>query len=381
MSLKNNNKNYKGLYIHIPFCRQKCLYCDFPSYAGKEELIYSYVDALVKEIQYYNEESFNTIFIGGGTPTYLPLEALMILCKSVNKLNIAADSEFTIECNPGTVDENKLRYLKSSGINRLSIGLQAWQNRLLKNLGRIHSQEEFLKSYEIARKAGFDNINIDIMFGLPGQSLSDLMETLKSVTSLAPEHLSCYSLIIEEGTPFGDRYKRGNLKLPDEDETTIMYEKAIEYLYSKGYMQYEISNFAKKGFQCRHNLKYWNLDEYIGCGAAAHSYLNHIRYNNKHQIKDYIYAVNKGEKPVNEIHKNTQEDEIEEFVFLGLRKSEGISENEFRDRFGMDINSIYGEIIDKYKKYNLIIKKNGQIFLSLKGIEISNTILSDFILT
>ena len=346
-----------------------------------DDLICSYIDALTEEIKYFNKEKFDTVFIGGGTPTYLPLETLKILGKAVSSLNIDKNAEFTVECNPGTINEDKLICLKALGANRLSMGLQAWQNRLLKGLGRIHTREEFLKSYDLARKAGFNNINLDIMFGLPGQTMENFMETLKCVTSLSPEHISCYSLIIEEGTPFGDMYKKGNLKLPDEDETTLMYEKAIEFLKLKGYMQYEISNFAKEGFECRHNLKYWNLDEYIGCGAAAHSYVEHTRYNNKSDIKEYILCLNSGKSPINESHINTREDDIEEFIFLGLRKIKGISENEFKYRFGTDLYSIYGKVIDKYEKYKLIIKKHGQICLSLKGIEISNTILSDFILT
>jgi len=369
-----------ALYIHVPFCKQKCLYCDFPSFSGKEELMAEYAEALSKEIENVPKRKINTIFIGGGTPTYLCLEGWKIIKSSIDKLCKSDDLEFTIEANPGTLDKEKLIFFKEMGVNRISMGLQASQDSLLKSLGRIHNLEQFKESFKMARECGFDNINVDIMFGLPGQSLEDLKETLEKVIALKPEHISCYSLIVEEGTPFYKLYEEERLSLPDEDLEREMYKSAVDTLQGEGYLQYEISNFSKVGRECKHNIVYWSLEEYIGCGSGAHSYFEGKRYSNEQQIVNYIERLKRMNSAVVEEYVNTSKDDMEEFMFMGLRKVEGISEEEFFSRFKVNINSVYGKVIDKYVKQELCIRSNGRIFLSSRGIEISNTIMADFII-
>lgn len=344
-------------------------------------MMMEYTRALCDEILLTcTNKSIKTIFIGGGTPTYLSLEAWELINNTINRLNIESDCEFTVECNPGTIDVSKLQLFKKMGVNRISIGLQAWQNEHLKRLGRIHTREEFIHSYNLIREQGFENINIDIMFGLPSQRLEDLEETIEGVASLNPQHISCYSLIVEEETPFGILYKSGKLQLPEEEEERSMYERAVELLYDKGFKQYEISNFAKDDYKCRHNIVYWKLEPYIGCGAGAHGYLKRIRYRNEENIKKYIEAVNVSSVSVVESNVNSIEDEMEEYMFMGLRMQEGVSEEAFYKRFDIDINIIYGVIINKYINLKLMEKKDGRIFLNYNGIQLSNSIMSDFIL-
>ncbi|MDP4143900.1 MAG: radical SAM family heme chaperone HemW [Bacillota bacterium] len=369
-----------ALYIHIPFCKQKCLYCDFPSFSGKEKCMMDYTRALSKEIRSLGDLKIKTIFIGGGTPTYLPLEAWKLLKESIFTLNLHNDLEFTVEGNPGTFSQEKLEFFLQMGINRLSIGLQSYDDVMLKRLGRIHNIKDFNASYRMARTAGFKNINIDLMFGLPNQSIEQWTSTLEQVISLNPEHLSCYSLIIEEGTPFYAMYESGNLRLPDEDNERIMYQKALEILKAKGYHQYEISNFSKTNKECKHNLVYWNLGDYHGCGAAAHSYINGVRYRNVEDVEKYIHLINNSKKSIVEVYENSLEDDMEEFMFMGLRKTEGISISEFSHRFKKDIFQVYGDVINKYINLNLLIKKEDKLYLSAKGIEVSNVVMSDFIL-
>ncbi|OFI07195.1 oxygen-independent coproporphyrinogen-III oxidase-like protein YqeR [Clostridium acetireducens DSM 10703] len=369
-----------ALYIHIPFCKSKCFYCDFPSFCGKESLMIDYAKALSKEIDRIEDVKIKTIFIGGGTPTYLPLEAWNIIKNSIDKLDKSNNIEFTVEGNPGTFSREKLKFLNSMGVNRLSIGLQAWQNNLLKNLGRIHNLEEFLQTFQKAREEGFSNINIDLMFGLSHQTFENWQETLKNIIQLNPEHISCYSLIIEEGTKLYNMYNSNKLKLPSEDLEREMYRYCLEILELNNYTQYEISNFAKKNKQCKHNLAYWNLYDYIGCGAAAHSYFNNKRYRNTNSIENYIDSIYKGKSPIEEIHNNSLKDNVEEFMFMGLRKTKGISMEDFKKRFNVNIYHVYGEIINKYLNNNLLIQKEDRLFLSKRGIEISNSIMCDFII-
>lgn len=369
-----------SLYIHIPFCRQKCLYCDFTSYCGEENKMLSYSNSLSKEIDNIKDRRINTIFVGGGTPTYLSLEGWNVIKRSIDKLNKSKDLEFTVEGNPGTFSEEKLKLFKKMGVNRLSIGLQAWQDKHLKRLGRIHSSEDFVKSFFMARKLGFDNINVDLMFGLPSQSFKEWKETLETITELQPEHLSCYSLIVEEGTKFYDMYKQNELRLPDENIERKMYMHTLQYLREKEYYQYEISNFSKKNRKCRHNLVYWNLEEYIGVGAASHSYVDGFRYSNVTEIDKYITMINNTNSAVVEKKKNSMKDDMEEFMFMGLRKIRGISIEKFNKKFKISIYKVYGDIIEKYKNKNLLIETEGQLFLTTKGIEVSNSIMSDFML-
>ncbi|MBE6068954.1 MAG: oxygen-independent coproporphyrinogen III oxidase [Clostridium lundense] len=374
-------KKELSLYIHIPFCKQKCLYCDFPSYCGEEALMDSYVDALCTELDDLGDYKFKTIFIGGGTPSYLDIRHWEKLKYSIDKLDKSDDLEFSVEVNPGTVSKEKLCRFKEMGVNRLSIGLQAWQNELLQGIGRIHKLNDFLETYKEARKLHFDNINIDLMFGLPNQTLEQIDETLMEIIKLNPEHISCYSLIIEEGTPFYTKYENDELILPSEEVEREMYSKIKKSLQENGYNQYEISNFSKIGKECIHNLVYWNLDEYIGCGAFAHSYINHNRYKNVESIRNYIKKINNNEQVKLEIHHNTLKDDMEEFMFMGLRKINGVDINEFQKRFNKNIYEVYGKIIDKYLKDKLLILKDNKLYLSPRGIEVSNMIMSDFILT
>ncbi|QLY78677.1 radical SAM family heme chaperone HemW [Clostridium intestinale] len=371
-----------SLYIHIPFCKQKCKYCDFSSYSGKEDVMSGYVDALNIEINNTSKEySFKTIFIGGGTPSYLPYEELEKLLKNVSSLNLEEDVEFTVECNPGTLTRDKLELMKKYKVNRLSLGLQSSNESLLKSLGRIHSFAEFKENYDLVRQVGFKNVNVDLMFGLPGQTLKDFEETLSSVVKLNPEHISAYSLIVEEGTPFYKLYEKGKLKLPSEEEERAMYEYAVEYLDSKGYKQYEISNFSKDDKECRHNLVYWELGEYLGCGVAAASLLNETRTKNYDKIEDYILSVEKKSNGIEETNHLSKEELMEEFMFLGLRKTSGVSEKDFLEIFNVSMESVYKDVINNHIKKGLLNKDNGKIYLNKEGIQLSNYVMSDFLLS
>ena len=373
-----------SLYIHIPFCAQKCLYCDFPSFARKDHLRKAYIEALNKEIislrEKHNNLEINTIFIGGGTPSVLEADELECLLKEVAKLNMAKDIEYSMECNPGNLTEEKLEVMKMYGVNRISMGLQAKQDNLLKGLGRIHNYKTFKENFLLAKKVGFNNINVDLMFGLPNQRLNEWEETLREIISLEPAHISAYSLIIEEGTAFYNLYENDKLKLPTEEEERKMYHLAKKILEENGFNQYEISNYAKEGKECRHNLAYWNMDNWIGVGSAAASYINGKRIKNISSVEKYINSINEKREAVEEIINNSKNDNMEEFMFMGLRKINGIDENEFKNRFSMNINDVYGEILNKYIDEGLLIRESGRIFLSEKGIEISNIIMADFLL-
>ena len=370
-----------ALYIHIPFCKQKCLYCDFPSYSHKEELMDEYVKALNKEILSKTKKyKIESLFIGGGTPSYLSDENLKILLDTINKLDFVENAEKTMECNPGTVNKEKLEIIFNGGINRISFGLQSTNNEILKKIGRIHTYEEFKENYILARKIGFKNINIDMMFGLPNQSLNIWLESLKEVIELNPEHISSYSLIIEEKTPFYSLFNKDLLDLPSEEEERAMYEKGRDFLESKGYNQYEISNYAKDNKECFHNKIYWQCKEYIGVGVSSSSYIDGKRIKNIDNIKEYIKNINENNSIIDEELENTEKDEIEEFMFMGLRMIKGIEEKEFENRFGKKVDELYKEIIEKHIKNGLLIRKDGRIFLSKKGIELSNIVMSDTIL-
>ena len=370
-----------SLYIHIPFCKSKCWYCDFPSFCGKDNLMDSYIKALGKEIDakvlQYN---IKTIFIGGGTPTYLPLKMLEDLKAHIKKLNLTPNVEFTVECNPGTLDKEKLELLKDMGVNRLSIGLQAYDDSLLKEIGRIHNVDEFLKNYELARSIGFENINIDLMFALPNQTYELWKESLIKVAKLNPEHISAYSLILEEDTRFYDLNNKGTLNLPEEDVERGMYESLLSILKDFGYNQYEISNFSKEGRECRHNMVYWSMDEYIGVGSSSASYIESIRYKNVESVEEYIQKINTDKQAYKEKYKNLIKEDVEEFMFMGLRKTRGIEEKEFLNRFGKDIDSYYKDIINKYINVKLLKREDGYLKFTAEGIQLSNYVLADFLI-
>ena len=370
-----------SLYIHIPFCKQRCFYCDFPTFSGKDHLREEYVDALIKEIRdKCTKYLIKTIFIGGGTPSYLGENELEKLLKTVSELNLSKNIEYSMECNPGTVNEEKLKIMKKYGVNRISFGLQSCNDELLKNIGRIHTFKEFLENYKLARKIGFDNINIDLMYGLPNLTIEVWKDTLEEICKLKPEHISAYSLIIEEGTVFYNLYEKDKLKLPSEDDERIMDKITKDILINNGYHQYEISNFSLKNRECEHNKVYWSLDEYIGVGSASSSYINGYRLTNESSIGEYIRRVKSNEDTVVDKYKNLREDEIEEFIFMGLRMLSGIDLLKFNRKFGLDIYSIYKNVIEKNIDDGLLIINKDRMYLTTKGVELSNRVMSDFIL-
>lgn len=373
-------KDKISLYIHIPFCIRKCLYCDFPSFSGMESVFDDYVRMLCREIDEtysdYRGMEVKSIFVGGGTPSVLPPALLgRISDKIFSRFDVDSKAEITIETNPGTLDAKKLGEMKSMYFNRLSMGLQAWQDRLLKKLGRIHTADEFETNFLQARDAGFKNINVDLMFALPAQSLDDWQETLEKVMKLKPEHISAYSLIIEEGTPFFDMFDRGELKEIDEVTDRKMYYLAKEMLSDKGYKQYEISNFAKEGFECYHNKVYWRTEEYQGFGLGAHSYADGVRFHNTYDMKEYL----RGEGFRLDKEFLSLQEKQEEFMFMGLRMNEGVSEAEFLRRFGESMDSVYGDEIKELISEELLVKKDGRLSLTDRGVDISNSVFEKFI--
>lgn len=373
-------KDKISLYIHIPFCIRKCLYCDFPSFSGMESVFDDYVRMLCREIDEtysdYRGMEVKSIFVGGGTPSVLPPALLgRISDKIFSRFDVDSKAEITIETNPGTLDAKKLGEMKSMYFNRLSMGLQAWQDRLLKKLGRIHTADEFETNFLQARDAGFKNINVDLMFALPAQSLDDWQETLEKVMKLRPEHISAYSLIIEEETPFFDMFDRGELKEIDEVTDRKMYYLAKEMLSDKGYKQYEISNFAKEGFECYHNKVYWRTEEYQGFGLGAHSYAGGVRFHNTYDMKEYL----RGEGLRLDKEFLSLQEKQEEFMFMGLRMNEGVSEAEFLRRFGESMDSVYGDEIKELISEELLVKKDGRLSLTDRGVDISNSVFEKFI--
>ena len=289
-------KNEIGIYVHIPFCKKKCDYCDFISYCNKDNLIEKYVEAMKKEIESQNiKPEITTIYIGGGTPSYIDSKYIIQIINKIKEKNVSPNAEITIEVNPGTVTMEKLEDYRSCGINRISIGLQSTNNTLLKEIGRIHDFKQFLETYKMAKKVGFKNINVDLMLGLPNQRIKDLKESLEQILKLKPKHVSVYSLIVEDGTPIANKIEKGELQLPDEELERNMYWFVKNTLELNGYKHYEISNFAKKGYESKHNLNCWNQKEYIGIGVAAHSYRDITRYSNTENIEEYIKNVNNEE--------------------------------------------------------------------------------------
>ena len=356
-----------SLYIHIPFCKSKCKYCDFLSFP-KSEYTNAYKDALLKEINAFDcSDTVKSIFIGGGTPSFIDSSIIAEIMQSLGKFNISKNAEITIEANPGTLTENKLKTYKQNGINRISMGLQAWQNSLLKTLGRIHTREEFIENYYLTSKY-FDNINTDLMFSLPDQTFEMWLETLENVTALKPKHISAYSLIIEEGTPFFNM----DLNLPDEDTDRKMYHSAIKYLADKGYRQYEISNFAIPGYESVHNTVYWQRGNYKGFGLGSASLIDNVRYKNTENINSYIKGTTITEEEI-----LSKEDAMAEFMFLGLRMTKGISISEFSKEFGIDPLDKYKSVINKYSNY-IIINKD-RLYLTSEGLDISNIIFADML--
>lgn len=376
-----------GLYIHIPFCKRKCNYCDFYSCA-KLDSIKEYVGAIVKQISIeaplYKEYEFDTIFLGGGTPSLLEKEDFKKLaCAIKNNLNLTQGLEFSLEANPGTITKEKLIAYKENGVNRLSIGLQSSFDGELKNLGRIHTYDEFVENFKLARDCGFENISVDVMYSLPNQTTENLIATLEKICSLHPKHISSYCLKIEENTPFGKI--KDKLNLPDEDEEYKMYISMCECLNKHGYLQYEISNFAKQGYESRHNLKYWQSEEYIGLGPSAHSFFNGKRYYYNDDLSSYISSLSNGRLPQKQydnneknIHSSAKISKEDEYVMLKMRLSQGINIEEFKARFEKDFIDSYPEI-EKYVKSGHVVFSNGAYSFTPKGFFVSNYILTDIL--
>jgi len=370
-----------GIYIHIPFCKRKCEYCDFISFANKEDKIKEYVDALKKEIDDFEinkkEYQVNTIYFGGGTPSYIDCKYIVRVLESIrNAFNVTKDAEITIEVNPGTVTKEKLETYFSIGINRLSIGLQSTENNLLKLIGRIHSYSDFLDTYILARDIGYKNINVDLMIGLPTQTIEDIEKDLEKITSLNPEHISVYSLIIEEGTSIEKKIKNKELYLPSEEIERKMYWKVKNILEEKGYRHYEISNFAKEGKESKHNLACWNQEEYLGFGLAAHSYFNNERYSNVETLEEYL----DNDKNVRIIHEiQNKESKMKEYMLLALRKIDGVSISEFKNRFVDNPIYLYREQLNKLVKKDLIEIDIDNIRLTNKGIDFANIVWEEFV--
>lgn len=386
--LKMKKRNLE-LYLHIPFCVKKCNYCDFFSASGTEEEQVAYVSAMVQEIQSYQELSreyeVQTIFLGGGTPSLLTPEQIEQIFNAIyHTFSVNENAEITMEMNPGTVDIEKLHAMKAAGVNRLSIGLQSAQNEELKMLGRIHTFEEFLETWRLTEQAGFKNRNIDLMSALPGQTMESYEDTLSKVLALEPEHISAYSLILEEGTVFYDWYEKGKLdrgawKLSSEEEEYAMGELTIQRLAEAGMHRYEISNYAKPGKECRHNLGYWDRVEYLGIGAGSSSLIKGERFDHIRDRKAYIEKIRNGELILIDREILSVESQMEEFMYLGLRKIEGVSRTDFQNYFGKNVDDVYGEILDKLEEEQLLEFSGDRIRLTHRGMDVSNCVLAEFL--
>lgn len=396
--MKTRNKQPLSIYIHIPFCKRKCLYCDFLSAPACAQERESYVEALLREIPLMadvcREYEVISVFFGGGTPSLLSGEQMQRIMAVVKaNYNLSVDAEISMECNPATASLDTLKAYYECGINRLSIGLQSANDEELKALGRIHDYKQFLQTYEDARGAGFTNVNIDLMSALPGQTYESYEETLKKVLALNPEHISAYSLIIEEGTPFYDM----ELALPDEDTERFMYHRTNSLLQDEGYERYEISNFSKKGYECHHNLTYWTGIDYIGFGIGAASYFQGCRYKNITDIgayKDKLSKVCCEEKEAlcrvpftphmfawhEEIQQLSLEEKMEEFMFLGLRLKKGISEQDFYEKFGRSVEEVYFDSLKRLIKEGVLVKMEHRISLTEKGTDVANYVMAQFLL-
>lgn len=383
-----------GIYVHIPFCQKKCAYCDFCSYENQTDLIDGYMNYVLKEIQETAEGTqmdcqaklveplqISSIYIGGGTPSFIPAHWITQIMDAIRKgFSVKKDVEISMEANPGTLDKSKLETYLAAGINRLSIGVQSTNNHLLKKLGRIHTYEQFLENYKLARQVGFQNINLDFMIGLPDQSLFDIKQMVQEIQHLQPEHVSVYSLILEENTKMMKEYQNGKIKLPSDELEREMYWYTKKHLEQLGYQHYEISNFAKKGYWCQHNLDCWNQKEYMGFGVSAHSYTDLARYSNIEDIPLYIQNFQKGEEVdnivIHEVQK--QDDQMKEYMMLGFRKLNGIDGEDFYQKFHQNMWEIFADELSELWNEGLITIKNDQVFLTNKGLDLANLVFEAF---
>ncbi len=410
--IKSDKREYRddklGIYVHIPFCVRKCRYCAFPSRAiggnntDKLEVLKTFGNALIVEISQmknfvksakgddHNVITVDTIFFGGGTPSLMPpgeLENIMEAIRS--NFNVLPGCEITLESNPGTLTLENLREYRKMGINRISMGVQSLQDMELKTLGRIHHKDQAIASYKLIREAGFENVNLDLMFGFPGQSLESWRDTLRQVADLDSEHISFYSLQLEEGTPLYDMYMKDEIAMPAEELDRAMYHEAAAFLKSQGYNHYEISNCAKVGYECRHNLRYWNLSDYLGLGPGAHSYIRGasekgggLRFANSPDLDAYMGALENGRRAFDITSENTRKDDMTDYIITAMRRSQGIVFSEFRQLFGCDFESAYEHMAEKIHHWEHLefirITKEGMGF-TLKGVDVSNSILAEFV--
>lgn len=376
------NKNI-GIYIHIPFCVSKCIYCDFTSITDKKK-IEKYFNYLLEEIKMYKsilkEYKIKTIYIGGGTPSFVNEKYIKKVINEIKKYNdFSDDIEFTIEVNPGSINEEKLKEYISLGINRLSIGLQSTNDNMLKTIGRVHTFHDFKEKYSLARRLGINNISLDLMFGLPSQELNDFIKSIERVIDLSPEHISAYSLKVERGTKLYDLVKNKKLLLPTEELDRKMYEILINKLESNGYNLYEISNFSKKGYESKHNLSYWNRKEYLGLGISAHGFISDERYGNENSFEKYFKKIDQGKKPINEINKIYEDEALFEEIMLNLRLTKGINIEEISRKYSIDFLKEYNEIIEELLNDGLIKIKDNYLFIPKEYLSLSNSIIEKFI--
>jgi oxygen-independent coproporphyrinogen-3 oxidase len=364
-----------SLYIHIPFCVRKCVYCDFFSVPYDEGLALSYMNGIIEELELRRNEArtLQTVYIGGGTPTTVPTPALVRMLRKVrDSFEVARDAEITIEANPGTIGQETAGKLYDAGINRFSIGVQSLDNDELKLLGRIHTLEDALKAIEAARRAGIANISIDLIYGIPGQSHDEWLHTVEAAVELSPEHISAYELTPEKGTPLYELISQGRIEKPDEESIILMYYSTLNKLNAAGYNHYEISNFAKPGFECRHNLNYWNRGEYVGIGAGAHGFIGNRRIRNIEDISEYVKTLEGGRLAVKESTEISGKEAVRESIFLGLRKMEGLNVKKLTGDLRVDIEEVSKELIAE----GLLESEGTYIRLTRKGIVISNTVIA-----
>lgn len=377
-------KNNLGIYIHIPFCVRKCRYCDFLSFPADDDAKRAYARALVREIRAYGSTAEGrevvSVFLGGGTPSVMPPECLTDIMKAVHTtFDVRPDAEITMEMNPGTGSEGLLNFIFGY-VNRVSIGLQSADDRELEALGRIHSYGDFLSTYSSLRDAGIRNINVDLMSAIPDQTEESWLRTLNTVSDLKPEHISAYSLIVEEGTPFWKAREEGSLKLPDEETDRRMYAATERALALRGYHRYEISNYALPRQECRHNVRYWTGGDYLGLGLGASSLMDHVRWKNTSDMEEYLKDSASPQELLRDMENLSLKNQIEEFMFLGLRMTDGVTSAEFKKRFDMEMGSIYGSELEKLEYEGMLECGGGHVRLTERGIDVSNEVLAEFLL-
>lgn len=373
-----------SLYVHIPFCERKCFYCDFTSYVNKDDKIGEYIQSLIRELSLYKKElqkyNIKTIFIGGGTPSSIESNYIKTILEYIyDNFNVDKSNEITIEVNPGTLTMEKAQTYKEAGINRISLGLQTINNNMLKAIGRIHRVEDFYRSYDILKEVGFSNINVDLIFGLPDQKLQDVLNDVVIVKNLGIEHISYYSLILEPETKMYKLEEEGKLNLPNEKEERRMYHEIIKLLKQNGYIHYEISNFAKTGYQCKHNKTYWEAKPYLGVGVSSHSNMDNKRFWNTENLDEYLEKLRNGILPIVGKEIIDKEMEMAEYCILGIRLIKGIDKLEFKKRFGKDIEAIYGDIILKHVKNGLLKEEKDNLCLTTRGLDLANLVEVDFL--